>query len=49
MKGGEDKMYTDKLFYYSPKTLNVFCDASIVKMPDGECISCPWRYSSNYG
>lgn len=34
-------MYTDRLFYYSPKTLNIFCDASIVKMPDGECISCP--------
>ena len=34
-------MYNDKLYYYSPKTLNIFCDASIVKTPDGECISCP--------
>lgn len=31
----------DNLFYYSPKTLNIFCDASIVKMEDGETISCP--------
>lgn len=31
----------DSIFYYSPKTLNIFCDASIMKMPDGETISCP--------
>lgn len=34
-------MEKDNIFYYSPKTLNIFCDASIKKMPDGETISCP--------
>jgi len=34
-------MEKDRIFYYSPKTLNIFCDASIKNMPDGETISCP--------
>lgn len=34
-------MDKDRIFYYSPKTLNIFCDASIKKLSPEETISCP--------